>query len=139
VYPGADGTRQPLGQTFRHIEPDGSTNVFSSARVRAFWTDDLAQATALDEKVAAVTGRADLAKAVQDGLEAHRRGDADHAVDRLGRARELAEQCRDENLLARLDQIYDPNTGTIRLHRMSAREGMELDIESTKTTPLRRG
>jgi len=139
VHPGADGTRQPLGQTFTHIEPDGSTNVFPGARVRAFWTDDLAQATALDEKVAALTGRAELAEAVQDGLAAHRRGDADHAVDRLGRARELAEQCRDDNMLAQLDQIYDPDTGTIRLLKMSAREGMELDIESTKTTPLRRG
>jgi hypothetical protein len=139
VYPGADSTRQPLGQTFIHTEPDGSTNVFSSARVRAIWTDDLAQSTAFNEKVAVVTGRAELAKAIQDGLQAHQRGDTDHAVDRLERARELAEQCRDDNLLARLDQIYDPDTGTIRLHKMSAQEGMELDIESTKTTPLRRG
>jgi hypothetical protein len=139
VYPGGDGTRQPLGQAFTHLEPDGSRNAFSSARVRAIWTDDLAQVTALDGKVAAVTGKADLAKAVQDGLEAHRRGDVDHAVDCLGRARELAEQCQDGNMLARLDQIYDPDTGTIRLHKMNAREGMELDIESTKTTPLCRG
>ena len=139
VHPGADGTRQPLGQTFTHTEPDGSTNVFPSARVRAFWTDDLAQATALNEKVAVVTGKAELAKVIQECLEAHQRGDADHAVDLLGRARELAEQCQDDNMLARLEQIYDPDTGTIRLHKMNAREGMELDIESTKTTPLRRG
>lgn len=85
-----------------------------------------------------VTGKAELAKAVQDGLAAHQRGDADSAVDHLGRARKLAEQCQDQNLLARLDQLYDPDTGAIRLHRMNAREGMELDIESTKRTPLRR-
>jgi hypothetical protein len=139
VHPGTDDTRLPLGQTFTHTEPDGRTNVFPSARVRAFWTDDLAQATALNEKVAVVTGKAELAKAVQDGLEAHRRGDADQAVDRLGRARGLAVQCQDDNMLARLEQIYDPDTGTIRLHKMNAQEGMELDIESTKTTPLRRG
>lgn len=139
VHPGADGAPQPLEQTFTHTEPDGRTNVFPSARVRALWTDDLAQSTALNEKVAVVTGRAELAKAIQDGLEAHQRGDAGHAVDRLERARELAEQCQDDNLLARLEQIYDPDTGTIRLHKMNSREGMELDIESTKTTPLRRG
>ncbi len=139
VHPAADGTAQPLEQMFTHIEPDGSTTVFSSARVRAFWTEDLAQATALDEKVAVVTGRAELAKAVQDGLKAHQRGDATCAIDRLRRARELAEQYRDDDLLARLDQIYDPDTGTIRLHKISVREEMELDIESTKTTPLRRG
>lgn len=139
VYPGVDGIPQPLGQTFTHTEPDGSTNVFSSARVRAIWTDDLARSTTFNEKVAVVTGRAELAEAIQDCLEAHQRGDTDHALDCLERARELAEQYQDDHLLARLDQIYDPDTGTIRLHKMSAREGMELDIESTKTTPLRRG
>ncbi|MGH3994697.1 MAG: hypothetical protein ACRDSN_19820, partial [Pseudonocardiaceae bacterium] len=106
VHPGSDGTRHPLRQTFTHTEPDGATNVFSSARVRARWTDDLAQATALNEKVAVVTGKAELAEAVRDGLEAYQRGDSNHAIDRFGRARELAEQCQDANLLARLDQIY---------------------------------
>ncbi|HEX8934904.1 MAG TPA: hypothetical protein VF788_12090 [Pseudonocardiaceae bacterium] len=43
-----------------------------------------------------------------------------------------------DNLLKRLDEIYDPDTGTCRLHRMSAQEKMSLDIESTKTTLLGR-
>ncbi|MDQ3988268.1 MAG: VWA domain-containing protein [Actinomycetota bacterium] len=140
VHPGADGTPpQPLGQAFSHTEPDGSTSVHPSALVRAFWTDDLARATTFNDKVAAVTGRAELARAVQDGLEAHRCGDDGRAVDHLRRARGLAEQCQDASVLGWLDQIYDPDSGTIGLHKMSAREGMELDIESTRTTPLRRG
>ncbi|MGH3907610.1 MAG: vWA domain-containing protein, partial [Pseudonocardiaceae bacterium] len=138
VQSGADGRQQPLAQTFTHIEPNGSRKDFPDARVRAFWTTDLAQATVINDKVAMVTGKAELAKAVQDGLEAHQRGDSDHAMSHLGRARELAQQCHDSNLLARLDQIYDPDTNTFRLNRMSAREEMEMDIESTKTTPLRR-
>lgn len=139
VHPGAEGTEQPLEQTFTHTEPNGGTNIFTHARIRAFWTDDLAQATALNPKVAVVAGKTELAKAVQDGLAAHQRGDADTATAHFGRARELAKQYQDQNLLARIDQIYDPDTGTIQLHRISAREEMELDIESTKTTPLRRG
>jgi hypothetical protein len=139
VHTGADGTEQPLRQTFSHTEPDGSSNEFCTARVRAFWTDDLAQSTVINGKVAEVTGRAELAKAVQEGLSAHHGGDPDLAVDYLSRARKLAKQGHDDNLLARLDEIYDPDTGTFRLNRMSAQQEMSLDIESTKTTLLGRG
>ncbi len=138
LHAGADGTQQPLPQTFSHIEPDGSTNEFAHVRVRAFWTDDLAEATVINDKVAVVTGRAELARAVQDGLAAHRRGDPDLAIDRLSQARTLAEQVRDDHMLSQLDQIVDPETGTFRLDRMRAQEEMRLDIESTKTTLLRR-
>ncbi len=139
VQSDGDGSRQPLAQTFTHTEPDGTKTDFPDARVRAFWTADLAQATVINDKVASVTGKAELAKAVQDGLEAHQRGDSDDATKNFVRARELARQCQDSNMLARLDQIYDQDTDTFLLDRMSVREEMELDIESTKTTPLRRG
>jgi len=139
VHANTDGTELPLRQFFSHTEPDGRTNEFSSARIRALWTDDLTQSTVFNDKVAVVTSRAELAKAVQDGLAAHRGGDPDQAVDCLSRARKLAEQVHDDNLRARLDQIYDPDTRTFRLNRMSAQEEMGLDIESTKTTPLDRG
>ena len=138
VHTDPDGTEQPLRQTFSHTEPDGTTNDFSNARVRALWTDDPAQATVINDKVAVVTGKAELAKAVQDGLAAHQRGDPNRALDHLSRARQLAEQIEDTNLLARLDQIYDPDTGTFRLKQMSDQEEMRLDIESTKTTLLDR-
>ncbi len=133
------GTEQPLKQTFNHTEPDGSTNEFPGARLRALWTDDLAQSTVINEEIAIVTGKAELAKAVQDGLAAHQRGDTDEAIDHLGRARELAEQIEDTNLLDRLDQIYDSDTGTLRLNTMTDQDEMLLDIESTKTTLLNRG
>jgi von Willebrand factor type A domain len=139
VHTGAEGTQQPLPQAFRHIEPNGSTNDFAHARIRAFWTDDLAEVTVINGKVAEVTGRAQLASAIQEGLAAHRRGDLDLATVRLGQAHTLAEQAHDDQLLSHLDQIYDPDTGTLRLDRMRAEEEMRLDIESTKTTLLRRG
>jgi hypothetical protein len=93
----------------------------------------------INDKVAKVTGRAELAKAVQDGLAAHRDGNPDMAVDRLSRARKLAEEVQDSNQMALLDQIYDADTGTFRLNRMGAQQEMRLDIESTKTTLLGRG
>ena len=139
VHTGADGTEQPLRQTFSHAEPDGISNEFTSGRIRALWTDDLAWVTTINDRVAVVTGRAELAKAVKDGLAAHHGGYPDLAVDCLSRARTLAEQVHDDNLLARLDQIYDPDTGTFRLNRMSAVRDMSLDIESTKTPLLGRG
>ena len=139
VHIGSDGTEQPLRQAFIHTSPDGSTVEFSSARIRALWTDDLAQSTVINDKVAEVTGRAELAKAVQDGLAAHRDGNPDMAVDRLSRARKLAEEVQDSNQMALLDQIYDADTGTFRLNRMGAQQEMRLDIESTKTTLLGRG
>lgn len=139
VQASAGGVEQLLRQVFTHTEPDGTTNEFSSARIRALWTDDLAQSTVINCRVADVTGRAELAKAVQDGLAAHHGGAPDLAVDCLTRARTLAEQVHDDNLLARLDQIYDPDTGTFRLDRMNAEQDMSLDIESTKTTLLGRG
>jgi hypothetical protein len=139
VHASADGTGQPLEQTFSHTEPDGNPNHFSNARVRALWTGNLVHTTVINDRVAVVTGKAELAKAIQDGLAAHQRGEPDQAIDHLGRARELAEQVDDINMLARIDQIYDQDTGTFRLNKMSDQEEMRLDIESTKTTLLGRG
>jgi hypothetical protein len=138
VRTGSDGSEQLLRQSFRHVEPNGVVDEFPAARVRAFWTDDLAQSTVINNKVAEVTGRTELAEAVRDGLAAHRAGDPDLAVAHLSRARMLAERVQDDNVLTRLEQIYDSDTGTFRLNRMSAEEEMSLDIESTKTTLLER-
>jgi hypothetical protein len=139
VHTGADDGDRPLRQAFSHTELNGTTESFPSARVRAFWTDDLGQSTMINDKVAEVTGRAELASTIQAGLAAHHSGDPGLSVACLGRARKLAEEARDDSVLARLDQIYDPDTGTFRMAGMSAEHEMSLDIESTKTTPLRRG
>ncbi|MGH3978664.1 MAG: VWA domain-containing protein [Pseudonocardiaceae bacterium] len=134
----ADGAEQVLNQEFLHTEPDYSTNLFPHARVRAFWTDDIALSTRIHPQVAVATGQVELARAVQEGLDAHQRGDRGRATARLCRARELAEQVGNENVLTRLEQLYDPETGTFRLDSMSVREEMELDLGSTRTAPVRR-
>jgi VWA domain-containing protein len=138
VHADSSGAQQPLPQTFSHIEPDGSTNDFAHARVRAFWTDDAAQSTVINDKVAAVTERAELAKAIQDGLAAHELSDSELANDRFQQAYSLAKKVDDHHMLAQLTKIYDPEAGTIQLNRFQTQEAMNLDIESTKTTLLRR-
>ena len=45
--------------------------------VRAIWTNDEALSTRISRHVAHYTGQAELAQAIQDGLEAHRAGDDD--------------------------------------------------------------
>jgi hypothetical protein len=86
--------------------------------VRAIWTDDEALPTRISPQVAHYTGQAELAQAIQYGLEALRMGDDDIAVAELGRAVQLAHQSgRQETagLLAKVVNVIDPATGTVRL------------------------
>ena len=86
--------------------------------VRAIWTDDEALSTQISPHVAHYTGQAELAQAIQDGLQALRMGDAGTAVAELGRAVQLAHQSGNQQtakLLAKVVDVIDPATGTVRL------------------------
>ena len=70
--------------------------------------------------VAHYTGQAELAAAIQEGLEASKRGDEDTATARLGRAVALAHQAGNEDtarLLAKVVDVVDEATGTVRLKK----------------------
>ncbi|MGH3938281.1 MAG: vWA domain-containing protein [Pseudonocardiaceae bacterium] len=138
VHTHSDGAEETLNQQFVHTEPDGTEKVFGHARVRALWTDDVALSAKIDPQVAAATGQEELANAVQEGLHAHRQQNWGRANEQLKRARELAEQAGNENVLSRLDQLYDPGTGTFQVDRMGAKHEMELDLESTQTKQVPR-
>ena len=58
--------------------------------VRAVWTDDMAASTSINPQVAHYTGQAELAQAIQEGLDARKAGDDDGATAKLGRAVQLA-------------------------------------------------
>ena len=58
------------------------------------WTDDEAQSTRINPHVAHYTGQAELADAIQEGLEARKDGDLDTATAKLGRAVKLAHESR---------------------------------------------
>jgi hypothetical protein len=109
--------------------------------VRAVWTDDVALSTKINPMVASYTGQVELADAIDKGLEARRAGDDDTATARLGRAAQLAAETGNDNtlrLLAKVVEITDATTGTVRLRRdVDAADEMALDTRSTKTVRVR--
>ncbi len=117
-------------------------DVLGQGLVRAVWTDDEALSTRINSQVAHYTGQAELAQAIQDGLEARKRGDEDTATARLGRAVALAAQSGNEDtakLLAKVVDVVDAASGTVRLKRtVDDADEMALDTRSTKTVRTRK-
>jgi hypothetical protein len=123
--------------------PSVSDTPLGETRVRVTWTPDSALSTRLNNRVAHYTGQAELAEAIQEGLDARRSGDVDTATARLGRAVALAaESGNDETaaLLERVVEVEDPATGRVRLRReVTAADEMTLDVRSTRTARVREG
>jgi hypothetical protein len=88
--------------------------------VPAAWTEEETLTVRLNHHVARYTGQAELAQAIQDGMEARGQGDEETAEARLGRAVQLAHQSGNQEMLALLAmvvRVIDPATGTVRLKR----------------------
>jgi hypothetical protein len=123
-------------------QPDGSTEVLSQGLVKAVWTDDIAASTKISPQVAHYTGQADLANAIQEGMEAHRRGDVDSATSKLGKAVQLAHESGNEDtfrLLAKVVDVVDPKEGTVRFRKnVSEADSMTLETRSTKTVRVKK-
>ncbi|MGH9224152.1 MAG: VWA domain-containing protein [Acidimicrobiales bacterium] len=133
ITPGAVGDEKLAARV--SLVVDGSP--VSQALVRAIWTDDEALSTRINAQVAHYTGQAELAVAIQEGLDARKRGDDGTATVKLGRAVQLAHQSGNENtvrLLQKVVDVEDPDTGTVRLKRdVEALDEMALDTRSTRT------
>ena len=116
--------------------------VLGQGLIRATWTDDEALSTRISAGVAHYTGQAELADAIQDGLEAAKRGDEETATARLGRAVALAHEAGNEDtarLLAKVVDVQDEATGTVRLKKkVDAADEMALDTRSTKTVRVKK-
>jgi hypothetical protein len=137
VPPGAPGDEMRAGQV--SLVLDGTAEAPSP--IRAKWTDDVALSTRINPLVASYTGQVELAAAIDEGLEARRAGDDETATTRLGRAAQLAAETGNDNtlrLLAKVVEITDATTGTVRLRRdVDAADEMALDTRSTKTVRVR--
>jgi VWA domain-containing protein len=111
--------------------------VVGQGLIRAVWTDDEQLSTRINREVAHYTGQADLAEAVQAGLDARKSGDLAEATYRLGRAVQLADASGNDGtmrLLERVVEIEDAATGTVRLRAgVAAVDEMTLDTRSTRT------
>jgi len=117
--------------------------VLGQGKIVVTWTDDEAKSARIDPHVANYTGQAELASAIQEGLEAKEMGDEELATARLGRAVALAHQVGNEEmarLLANVVDVVDEATGTVRLKKkVDAADEMALDTRSTKTVRVKKG
>ncbi|MFT2017079.1 vWA domain-containing protein [Streptomyces sp. 796.1] len=127
VLPGPDGgAPQPLAQGL----------------VRAVWTADMEASTSINRQVAHYTGQAELAAAIQQGLDARKAGDWDEATSKLGRAVQLADSlgnAETAKLLSKVVDVVDPVTGTVRLKaKVEDADEMTLETRSTKTVRVKK-
>ncbi|MEV8441931.1 VWA domain-containing protein [Actinosynnema sp. NPDC051121] len=140
VRPAAVGDRM-LASRVSLVGPSGE--VLGQGRVLAEWTDDSALSTRISTEVAHYTGQAELAEAIQEGLEARKAGDVGRATAKLGRAVRLAHESGNTDtakLLARVVDVEDAGTGTVRLRaRVADADEMTLDTRSTVTKRVGKG
>jgi von Willebrand factor type A C-terminal domain/von Willebrand factor type A domain len=111
-----------------------SDQVLTERLVLAKWTDDTALSTRISPQVAHYTGQAELASAIQEGLAAREAGDLEVATAKLGKAVRLATESGHEDtakLLARVVDVVDPVTGTVRLRKKV--EGVDAEIANVRS------
>jgi hypothetical protein len=135
VNPAGVGEKMLAGRVSMVVP--GSNEVLGKGQILAIWTDDTVLSTKISPEVAHYTGQAELASAIQEGLEARKAGDVHTATAKLGRAVALATQSGHQDtakLLAAVVDIEDAATGTVRLKRaVSTVDEMTLDTRSTVT------
>jgi von Willebrand factor type A C-terminal domain/von Willebrand factor type A domain len=135
VAPGPVGSEMAVARIVLGV---GNTTR-ATGLVRGCWADDPELVAQIDPEVAHYTGQAELAAAVQGGLEAKRDGDFDGAAVKLGRAVQLAAASGHSDLLSLLTKVVDvvdADAGTVVLRRhIEAYDEMALDTRSTRTVP----
>ncbi|KUL76481.1 MULTISPECIES: VWA domain-containing protein [unclassified Streptomyces] len=124
-------------------QPDGSAqNLGAQGLVRAVWTDDMTASTSINPQVAHYTGQAELAQAIQEGLDLRKAGDIDGATAKLGRAVQLAGASGNADtakLLAKVVDVVDVAAGTVRLKaKVAEADEMTLETRSTKTVRVKK-
>ncbi|HEU5356230.1 MAG TPA: VWA domain-containing protein [Actinocrinis sp.] len=144
VRPGSVGDEMLAARaSLVSIDGSGQAQVLGQGLVRAVWTDDAALSTKMNRQVAHYTGQAELADAIQAGLEARKNGDYDTATAKLGRAVQLAAASGNDDttrLLTKVVDVEDPATGTVRLKaRVNDADEMALDTRSSKTVRVGKG
>jgi len=143
VQPGAVGGPEMLAARVGLVSstPDGPQALGASGLVKAVWTDDEVLSSRMSRGVANYTGQAELARAIQEGLDARDKGDVAAAEARLGLAVELAHDSGNTETGALLAKLVDrdPFTGAVRLKdKIADADAMKLDTQSTKTVRVKK-
>jgi len=142
VPAGAVGEEILAARVSLAIGSGSDATVLAQALVLANWTEDTALSTQINQRVAHYTGQAELAEAIQEGLAARDAGDIERATSKLGRAVQLAAESGHEDtakLLARVVDVVDERTGTVRLKQRVAGVDAELaNVRSVKTIRVKK-
>lgn len=138
VPPADTGRRMRAGRV--SVRTPRETRALAYGDILAEWTENETRTATIEPRVAHYTGQVELAAAVQEGLRAREQGDTGTATARLGRAVALAHESGNETtaaLLARVVDVVDPVSGTVRLRpEVAATDAMALDTRSTRTVPI---
>jgi hypothetical protein len=142
VNPAGVGQEMLAARVSLVAQSASGAEILGQGLVRAIWTDDEALSTKINSRVAHYTGQAELASAIQEGLEARKQGDEETATAKLGRAVALAHQSGNEDtarLLAKVVDVVDVESGTVRLKKqVEDADEMALDTRSTKTVRVKK-
>jgi hypothetical protein len=141
VEPAAVGQEMLAARVSLVLNSASGAEMLGQGMVKAIWTDNEAMSTRIDRQVAHYTGQAELKDAIDDGLAARKAGDEERATAKLGRAVRIAHESGNEDtarLLARVVDVVDPATGTVRLKaRVADADEMTLDTRSSKTVRVK--
>jgi hypothetical protein len=134
VAPGAVGDEVLAGRASLIYTAQGVENKAAEARILAVWTDDEGKSTKINHVVAHYTGQAELAKSIQDGLDARAKGDVAVKIAHASGNDATAK------LLRQVVDVEDADTGTVRLkHSVAKEDSMALETRSTKTARIAKG
>ncbi|NUP47195.1 MAG: VWA domain-containing protein [Catenulispora sp.] len=141
VEPGNIGQEKLAGRVQLVAKDSGGATLLGEDKIRAVWTEDEDLSTRINGRVAHYTGQAEMAAAIQEGLDAQKAGDLDTATARLGRAMDLAVESGHEDTVKMLRKVteVDPATSKVRAKaKVDKGDVMELDVVSTKTVRAKR-
>ena len=141
VEPGNIGQEKLAGRVQLVAKDSGGATLLGEDKIRAIWTEDEDLSTRINGRVAHYTGQAEMAQAIQEGLDAQKAGDLDTATARLGRALDLAVESGHEDTVKMLRKVteVDPATSKVRAKaKVDKGDAMELDVVSTKTVRAKR-
>jgi hypothetical protein len=141
VEPGNIGQEKLAGRVQLVAKDAAGATLLGEGKIRAVWTEDTDLSTRINGRVAHYTGQAEMAAAIQEGLDAQAAGDLDTATARLGRAMDLAVESGHEDTVKMLRKVteVDPATSKVRAKaRVDKGDAMELEVDSTKTVRAKR-
>lgn len=111
--------------------------VLAHGEIKAIWTDDSALSTRIHQRVAHYAGQAELAGAIQEGLEALGRQDTSTATAKFGQAVRLAHESGHADTakrLGKLVEVVDAASGTVRIRSKVAAVDVEMaEVGSQRT------